>query len=475
MRKTALISMVAIFALMIVSASFAFELSVPTETVNVPAGGTREVTVNITSSKADDLVLSFSDAKPWVSTDIQHIVINRSETKGIKVFISPSSAVQSGLYKVGILIESILTHEIKSKDIFINVERGEKVYIESILISGKLEPAGYGDIKAYLKNFKSSTVQDIAFRMTVFSPNEKVLDYTETIASIDPMEAKTVGKTVYFDNVTEAGTYTVNVMISYLDKKEELQQTFDVMEKSVITRTYEKFSLLLGYGKTIKVRNDGNEIGNETVIEDISSFDAVFFSGNPSFIIGNKYFWVINNIRPGGEMTISYYVDYMPLFVFILAVIIACWYFFYKYRTLRIRKFIMQRKLIKEGEEFTVGIELHNGLGRGMKELVIRDFVPPLFALKYGSGPEPKKKSTNIGTELVWKLTDLKRGEERILSYKIIPVLGVHGLISLPAACAEFTFNKMNVKNTSNITHLGIKETEPEKEKRFSIIRKKER
>jgi len=462
--------------LLMVGTSFAFSLNVPSRTISVPAGGAKEVQINITSQKVDDIVFSFSDSKTWVSMDIQHTVLNVSETKYMKVFISPPISIQLGLYRVGIIAESLTTDEKEERDLYINVERGERIYIEKITATGKLEPAGYVDIETYLKNYMKTTVQDIAMRMIVYSPKGEILDYGTTINKLDPMESKVVGKTIYFNKSADSGTYFIDVLITYLDEKETLEQTFTVVERSIMSTTHEKFSLLLGYGQTIKVRNDGNEIGNETVIEDISGFDAIFFSGDePSKKIDGKYFWDFSDMEPAEERSITYQVDYSPLFLFILAVIVAWWYFFYKYRTLRIRKFIMQRKYIKEGEEFTVGIELHNGLGKKMKELTIRDFVPPIFKIKPGAGPAPKMKTTNIGTELIWKLSDLKRREDRILSYKITPMFGVHGVISLPSAYAEFTFNKMKAKNMSNITKLGVRETNKEKTSRFSLARGKKK
>jgi hypothetical protein len=470
MRKILFVA--GIMLLFMISASFAFELNVPTETISIPAGGTRDVMINITSSTNDNILFSFSDAKTWVSMDTQHMLINKSEMKFIKVSISPPPAIQLGLYKVGIVAESLNTNEKISKDLYMNIERGEKIYIENLMVTGKLEPMGYADIKATLKNYMKATVQDVSVHITAYSPTEKILDYTTTQNKIDPMEAVVVGKTLYFSKTAVSGTYNATVEINYVNGHEFSERTFNVVERSLITSTHENYPIFIGYGKTIKVRNDGNDVGNETVIEDISSFDSIFFSGSPTRKEGNRYFWEIPNINPGEERTITYKVDYSSLFIFILAVIIAWWYFFYKYRTLRIRKFIMQRKDIKEGEEFTIGIELHNGLGRSVKELTVRDFVPPIFKIREAAGPEPKKKTTNIGTELLWKLDDLKRGEERILSYKIIPVFGVHGALTLPTAYVEFTFNKMNVKNMSNITRLGVKETDEEKSKRFGILKK---
>ena len=159
-------------------------------------------------------------------------------------------------------------------------------------------------------------------------------------------------------------------------------------------------------------------------------------------------------------------MDYSPLFLFIVVVLIAVWLFFFKIRTLKIKKFMLEKKFIEEGEEFTVGIELSNASGRKVDDLTVRDFVPSVFEFKEGEGPKPVRKKTAAGTELTWKVKDLHKNEERILSYKILPVFGVHGTVRLPQASASFTSGKKETEIKSLYTTLGI-ETENYGERGF--------
>ncbi|MEM7819221.1 MAG: hypothetical protein QXD48_00125 [Candidatus Aenigmatarchaeota archaeon] len=456
--------------LLIANVVFAFEISAPEGTIDIGTGSTKIININLTSNKDDDITFSFVDGKTWINLDVQKIKINAGEIKTVKVYISPFFTTQFGLYKIGIVAESTISKETKKADIFINVKRGEYIYIDKVTVSGNLEPKGYAKIETTIKNYKLKTVNDIYVHTIVSSPLRKLLDTTIKIDKLDPDESKTIENIINFDRLAEPGTYNVKIISEYMNEKNEYEQTFAVIKKSVITKQYEKFPLLLGYGKTIRVRNDGNEVGDEIVYDDVPKFDSIFFYGDePTQKEDGRYAWKIKDIKPDEEKTITYYIDYSPLFVFVLAIIIVFWFFFYKYRTVRISKFILNKKHIEEGEEFTVCINVYNGLKK-LDEILVHDFVPSIFKIKDTEGPVPHKKTTNIGTELTWKLKDVKSHETRILTYKIIPIFGVHGTIRLPEASAEFKFGKKFVKNISGSPSIGLVESE---ETKIKLLRSK--
>ena len=145
----------------------------------------------------------------------------------------------------------------------------------------------------------------------------------------------------------------------------------------------------------------------------------------------------------------------------------AVWIFFYKVRIIRIKKFILEKKFIEEGEEFTVGIEIANSTGRKIENVTVKDFVPSVFNIKEGEGLKPVRKKTAAGAELTWKLKDVHKNEVRILSYKILPVFGVHGTIRLPQASVSFMGRKKTVEIKSAFANIGV-ETENYGEKHGS-------
>jgi hypothetical protein len=438
--------------------AFAFDITSSDATIDVRAGGSIDVQLNLTSTESETVSLSFSDGKTWVTMDLQNVALTPGEVKPIHVSISPYLTTQLGLYKVGVLAESLKTGTLKKSDIFFNVKRGEQVYVEKIMVTGNLEPKGYVKITTDVKNYRQTTVSDVSFNVIVSSPTKNIMDTTIKIDKLDPMQSKTIESVVTLDSQAESGTYVIYVKTDYQSLIDRSEQTFAVVRKSILTKEYVKTPLLLGYSKQIKVLNEGNQIGDDIVSDSIPSVDSIFFYGDkPLSKDGEKYTWEVKNIAPGEEKVITYYIDYSPLIVFIIAIVIALWFFFYKYRTVRIRKFILHKKFIEEGEDFTVGIEVHNGLKK-LDDVTVKDFVPPIFKIHDTEGMIPHKKSTGSGTELTWKLHDMKKNETRIFTYKVMPIFGVNGTIKLPKASAEFKYTKRNVRNLSDEAEIGIVE-----------------
>jgi hypothetical protein len=91
--------------------------------------------------------------------------------------------------------------------------------------------------------------------------------------------------------------------------------------------------------------------------------------------------------------------------------------------------------------------------------------VPPVFDMKELNSLPPVKKKTSAGTELTWKLKDVHNREERLVSYKIIPLFGVHGQIRLPRSRVTFKQGKREIHNNSAYASIGIA-TDKEEPKR---------
>lgn len=266
----------------------------------------------------------------------------------------------------------------------------------------------------------------------------------------------------------EGGTYRIDVTIGDGAEIRDVTQTFAVATKPILVTAAETAPLLFGFMKTITVRNDGNMIAeNVPITAAVSGVEGVFFSGDaPVSREGGSYAWLATDLAPGATHTVRYSIDYAPFFLFVIAVIILLWYIFFKMRTVRIKKYIMQRKDIEEGAEFTVGVEVTNAAGRTFENLTVTDLIPPVFTLVSTQSPEPKKKKTAAGTELTWELPNMHHREERLLSYKIAPIIGVHGTIRLPRAAVSFPWNKRLLTNRSLFATIGVSSDSPAPKKR---------
>ncbi len=99
--------------------------------------------------------------------------------------------------------------------------------------------------------------------------------------------------------------------------------------------------------------------------------------------------------------------------------------------------------LLAGGKEITISLNLRNRSRKVIRDIVVRDHVSPLAAVvkKFDTlVPNINRKVT--GTELTWKIKELKPKEERVLTYKIRPSVDILGQLRLPKAHALFKTKK---------------------------------
>jgi hypothetical protein len=198
--------------------------------------------------------------------------------------------------------------------------------------------------------------------------------------------------------------------------------------------------------------------GDATVTEILTDFDSVVLSGEPSAVKNSVYTWVIGDMQPGQMQTIEYRVNYAPLSMLIFALLAVGWLYFFRFRTIRVRKHVIQKKKIAEGDEFTVTVEIINSLGKTV-DAEVHDFVPAVFDIKDTEGLKPKRQKSQVGTSLVWHARVLNPHETRIFTYKVVPLFGIHGSINLPKASAVFQYGRRKMESRSMSPSLGL---EPE-------------
>ena len=459
--------------LLLVAPSFAFIVTVPDETVVVPVGNTSQINVRVDSSKANEIAFTILDSKPWITQSTSLIKIGQDETQYLKIFVTPFDDTAAGVYRITLMAESLMTGEEQKKFIFINVNKITILKIDKIEINGIFAPTGQVTITGFLKNDKPNTLQDVNVKALVSSPSSELIEFEQNVDSIEAGQTKNITYSFTLPRQSESGLYTVIMRISSEDGVQERTRSFTVDNQAKFTESMSQQPLLFGFSRYATVTNIGNTKGDDIVSDTLSPFESAFYSGEqPASANNGEFKWVIKDVNPGETKTLYYKVDYTSLFLFIIVLIAAVWLFLFKVRTVRIKKFILEKKFIEEGEEFTVGVEVMNSTGSKIDGATIKDFVPSVFNIKECEGVKPVKKKTAAGTELVWKLKDLHKNEERILSYKILPVFGVHGTIRLPQSSVVFKRGKKDAEIKSGYANIGI-ETESYGEKRSIFRRKK--
>lgn len=433
--------------LVLAAAGRAFDMSLSEDSFSIPAGETNSVIVTVTSPINDQLIVSAGGEKPWMMIPT-HVTVQANVSTTTRIIFSPYITTEARLYKISLSMESFETAEKQSKNISVAV-RSTEVAIEKLVLSGSIEPTGYAELEILLKNYDNVS-RDVRLDLAA-GPTD--LLGTSDIVTLAPKEFTIVKKGFSIPACQPAGSYYVTAKVfSRGIQVFYAEDNFTIPQKSIISQLKNETSSGLRSYTIITVRNSGNTETTTEVSEDI--FGSLFFSGtDPTRIQDSAYTWVLT-VPSCSSRTISYSFDYTPIPV-IIVVIFALWYIFFRIRTVRFTKRILQKKTIEKGTEFTVGVDMKAYSPVG--DIEVRDFVPLLFDVLDAPGIKPIRNKTNIGTELIWRFKDFRRGEDRVLSYKIVPLFGVAGKIVLPRATISFRYLGRKVGKRSGKTWLGLK------------------
>jgi len=175
---------------------------------------------------------------------------------------------------------------------------------------------------------------------------------------------------------------------------------------------------LLPWSKTVSytATNKGNAQDDATVTATAtpSPWVSISFSQEPDETSGNKMTWKVS-LTPGASMTFSYTEFYWPVPIIIVAIIAGGIYAYFWATALVLRK-----KVTKKDGEWTVSIIAINR-GGTVDGVVVRDVVPA--GLRLGTHFEtlrPIVRAMASGTEMVWRVGGMRKGEQRVLHYRII-------------------------------------------------------
>jgi hypothetical protein len=446
MRRAVPILVLSLALIAISGAAQALQLTTSADSLTVRTGESSTIDLTVLSTIDDIFVVSVLGEQPWMSIPV-HIQTKASIPTRTSLTFSPYITTQPSIYKLELGLFSPLTGDNLRKNLTVIVRVAE-VAVENIEVTGNLQPTGFGEVEVFVKNYEQVPA-DVVLEIKA-GPGD-LLSSRDTI-SLNVREFEAVKKSFGIPECRPAGDYFVTAeLFSKGTKIFSAVNNFTIPTKFIpkVVRNITQAGLRSEF--EITVSNIGNLAGIAEVSESI--LGSLFFSGSqPTRIEGGTYKWLLS-IDPCQSRAIRFQIDYTPIAVVIFA-IIALWYVFFRMRTVRITKKILQKAIIEKGMEFTVGVDIKTYVK--LKDIEIHDFVPAIFEVRDTPGIKPIRRRTSAGTELIWRFAELPSREERVLDYKIIPLFSVSGVIKLPAATATFTHLGRRIDRNSAQASLGM-------------------
>ncbi len=415
-------------------------------------GKTRTFTISIFPGSLD---------KVFADPSLSHATLAPRESVAIKVTFSSLFEAEFIPREFSLTVAALDDPSISfTKEIVVNILRRSPVFVLSLNTNKfTYQPGETMNISSVVANQGGDTFEEYAMQ-TIISKGGIFVKRFETAISFLPERSKNTFSNLYtFEQFAEPGVYSAQLIL-----KDSKGQTASV--KSVnfrvgeVTKTSQQESETTGVfdlTKTITSRNEGNSPSEIKLIAVIPSFAREIFASDiqPASVenVGGsvRVTWIFSGVEPGQTVQVVYKLAIWKIWGSILIIIAVVYFAFKLVFTVRITKRSRFFGPITKDSEVPVAIEVFNRSIHEVKDLAVRDFVPPIARVvpKFET-VKPTMRETVNGTELLWKFDSLRAGEERVMTYRIKPKMDVLGTLRLNPATLNYSDKKRRKKSVAS-------------------------
>jgi len=383
------------------------------------------------------------------------ITIEGKSNQTVKVYFSAQIDAPESLLKFSVLAKSMTTEASGSGEVMLFVKRKIPIYISNMTINKYIfQPEEKLILETWLTNLYPKTSYTYELQVLIKYGSVLVREFDEHVL-IKGGETVKVKNEYVFGKYEKPGEYKILVYL-----KDENGNTVSTREISVtllpvvkIPPTYTEKTTTIGFlslTTTIVIKNDGNAVAPPFYLsEELPMIARGLFSASipptKEEVRGNSvvYTWYIPYLAPGEAIVIKYQVSFFGLWL-TLIIIGALTYFSYTYTFgVTVVKTCKYHGPIRKDREILITVEVKNKTVGEINNVTLTDKIPPIVQVieKFDTVP-PKIKKTKSGVELTWNLGTLKPREERVVTYRIKPVIDVVGSLRLPAASMSYLGKK---------------------------------
>jgi len=256
---------------------------------------------------------------------------------------------------------------------------------------------------------------------------------------------------VPIESLAEPGDYELSVRVFYEEDLQSSEEVDFIVEVSTdISETVEDSDRFLFREITVTKLNNGNSVVAEGYDLELNVFEKWFskYSIRPTYKDSTGSHWNFN-LDPGEEYTINIKIDHRPLVVALIVIIVFAllmWYWMSK--GVIIKKEVFKLKQTSEGvSDFKILLHVKNNTNKTVKNLMIIEMLPrvinplPRFSTLKPNNTQKGEK----GVRMIWRVNELVKGEERIISYDVEAKMKIIGQFMLPQAIVKYKTHRGKV------------------------------
>ena len=298
-------------------------------------------------------------------------------------------------------------------------------------------------------------------KITVRKGTSIVKTFDGNLDSIGPKSSVDVVKSFVLDKYAPPGSYAIEAELRDVSgqlkhsKSDNFEVNVVTQPQTEYTKKSSSYSILFS-SVSIKIKNEGNvPLPAFEITESIPKFAQSLFdpdiqpTAKDSSGSRTVYSWSVPILAPGEQYTIAYKIDIWRIWL-TLGIIAVALYVAYRWLSKpRIGKMVRHEGEIMKGKEILILLEVKNRAMHEIKDVEIIDMIPSIArVIDRFDTLRPKAKRVPGGIELRWNFGSMKPGEERVVTYRIRPVVDIVGHLNLPEAQMVF-LDRSKVKRMS--------------------------
>jgi len=416
------------------------EILAPEKPTTVYAGETNTLEVLVKSNRDVEDTFYFSIWPTyWIDIKKYWTTLDPEEMATVIINVKPPRDAEEGTHELTFTAKS---GDISiSENIYITIERPTHIFVTEIKINKQtLKPDDTLLIQPVISNIDKKETMEV-FVTTKISKDDLLFERFYDTLIIRPESTHTLSYVFNIKNTLPPGNYEINTVIrNNLNKiLDERTVDFKIEPVHMIDEDKKSENSILYSTITIKVTNNGNVVEAFYVTETLPVISKNFFYPEVEPVSEEEkdnrivYKWLIQDFKPAETMVIRYQLRFASVVLVSCILIIAIiWVLLLFYKPTLRKKYIGSLGL---GRELTVSLHLKNRGRKVLNNITVTDFVPPLAqVIKKFDTLVPTIKRRVRGTEITWKIKQLNPREERVLTYKVKPVIDIVGKLKLPKA-----------------------------------------
>jgi hypothetical protein len=392
----------------------------------------------------------------WISLEKYFVTLSPNEEQTVYFTVEPPIDANIGNVVFSVSARSTDTGETATKEIILNMRRRTGTFISDLKLNQDIvSPKDTLVIQPVLVNLDKTLSKQVIVRTKIMKADHTIKAFEDEVL-LQPSTTKTLSIPFEIKNTYDYGTYSIQVFM--YDKFgmpiHSKMAAFVIKKYSDFEKDKKIQRSLLETEFIINITNKGNYPESFVVTESMPKIAKYFFypekepekqEEKENRVI---YTWIVRDVKPDESVLIKYYLRFSnAAFVTFLLLLLITFILSLLHKPTLLKRYPENINLEKGS---LVTLHIRNNSIREIHNVVVKDNVPSIFAVvKEFDTLKPEVKVTQTGTTLIWKIDKLRPKEDRVLTYRIKPVMNLEGKVKLPKAYFSYKLGKIVISRVA--------------------------